>query len=134
MGCGERNSFDEVVMTRIELVKSRIDSQVLRELVESVFGDMVKYVVDVRRGVAAVGGEMHSDAEAVLLDDGSRQEDLWGANYRPGAGSAACIEFESLINIRPAQHNHGMQIEDPKLRERMRQITFALIGAGEALP
>lgn len=56
---------------------------VLRELVARFFEDMVKLVADVERGVAAIGGELHADAEAVLLQDGSRQADLWGANYCP---------------------------------------------------
>jgi len=59
------------------------------------FEDMVKYVVDVQRRVIAIGGELHADAEQILLnlEDGSRQEDLWGANYYPGAGVDGCIEL-----------------------------------------
>ncbi len=98
------------------------------------FEDMVKYVVDVERGVAAVGGEMHADAEQALLDDGSRQADLWGANYYPGRGPEECIEYTALINIRPAQGNRSMEIQDPAVRERVRQLTWALIGEGEPLP
>ena len=94
---------------------------------------MVKYVVDVARGVAAVGGELHADEEALLLEHGSRQQDLWGANYYPGKGPEGCIEYTSLINIRPAQGNRGMLIEDEALRERVREVTFALIGRGEPL-
>jgi hypothetical protein len=120
--------------TPIQLVATRIDPLVLRRLVEDVFEDMVKYVVDVRRGVAAVGGEMHADAEAVLLDDGSRQEDLWGANYYPGRPPEKCIEFKSLINIRPRQQNLVMEVQDAKTRERMRALTSELIGSGETLP
>lgn len=106
----------------------------LAELVAAWFEDMVKYVVDVDRGVAAVGGEMHADAEALLLDTGSRQTDLWGANYYPGRGEAECIEYTSLINIRPAQGNRSMELEDEALRARLREITFRLIGRGEPLP
>lgn len=112
---------------------SRIDPAELRRLLGLYFEDMVKYVVDVERGVAAVGGEMHADAEQVLLDDGSRQDDLWGANYYPGRGPEGCIELTSLINIRPAQGNRSMEIQDPALRERVRELTRALIGEGEAL-
>ena len=79
----------------------RIDPAELRRLVLLYFEDMVKYVVDVSRGAIAVGGEMHADAEAVLLEDGSRQDDLWGANYYPGRGRDGCIEYTSLINISP---------------------------------
>ena len=94
---------------------------------------MVKYVVDVERGLVAIGGEMHVDAEQALLDAGSRQGDLWGANYYPGRGRDGCIEFTSLINIRPAAGNRGMEIQDPALRERVRTLTFAFVGEGEPL-
>ena len=97
------------------------------------FGDMVKYVVDVERGVLAIGGELHADAEQVLLERGSRPADLWGANYYPGQGREGCVEFTSPINIRPARGNPGMEIGDPAIRERIRAITFALVGEGEAL-
>jgi hypothetical protein len=106
----------------------------LRRLVLLYFEDMVKYVVDVSRGVAAVGGEMHADAEQVLIEDGSRQPDLWGANYYPGRGRDGCIEYTSLINIRPAQGNRSMEVQDPATRERIRDLTFALIGEGDPLP
>jgi hypothetical protein len=112
----------------------RIEPSELRRLVDLYFEDMVKYVVDVSRGVVAVGGEMHADAEEALLEDGSRQPDLWGANYYPGRGREDCIEYTSLINIRPAQDNRSMEIRDPAIRERVRELTFALIGEGEPLP
>ena len=109
----------------------RIDPAELQRLVDEVFEDMVKYV---ERGVAAVGGEMHADGEQALLDDGSRQADLWGANYCPGRGVDECIEYTSLINIRPAAGNRTMEVQDPVIRDRVRQLTLALIGAGEPLP
>lgn len=65
-------------------------------------GDMVKAVVDVARGVMAVSGELHSDEEALLLDDGSRQPDLWGINLYPGESGQDWIEFDSMINVRPS--------------------------------
>jgi hypothetical protein len=105
----------------------------LARLVGLFFGDMVKYVVDIDQGRIAIGGELHADAEQLLLEAGSRQADLWGANYYPGKGPEHCIEYTSLINIRPAQGNRGMEVMDPKVRERMRDITFSLIGQGEAI-
>jgi hypothetical protein len=117
----------------IVLVESRLDPAELRRLVAAHFEDMVKYVVDVRRGVAAVGGELHADEEALLLEHGSRQEDLWGANYYPGKGEDGCVEYTSLINIRPAQGNRSMVIEDDGVRGRVRALTFELIGRGEPL-
>lgn len=117
----------------IIMVERRLDRAELARLVQLHFGDMVKYVVDIERRIAAVGGGLHADAENLLLESGSRQGDLWGANYYPGKGRDACIEFTSLINIRPGQGNRGMLIADPEIRERVRDITFALIGEGEPL-
>ena len=116
------------------LVEQRIEPATLRRLVELHFEDMVKYVVDLERGVAAVGGELHADQEALLLEHGSQQKDLWGANYYPGRGSEGCIEYTSLINIRPAQGNRSMTIEDPSICDRVRELTYLLIGEGEPLP
>lgn len=115
------------------VVETRLDEAELRRLVAAHFEDMVKFVVDVQRGIAAVGGELHADEEAVLLESGSRQGDLWGANYYPGRGEDDCIEYTALINIRPAQGNRSMLIEDEGVRARVREITFDLIGRGEPL-
>jgi hypothetical protein len=121
----EQDPLPEVVT-----LTERIDASELRRLSER-FEGMAKYVVDVDRRVIAIGGEMHADAEEVLLDSGSRQADLWGANYYPGRGPEGCIEFTSLINIRPSAGNRGMELQDGALREKVREITFALVGRGE---
>lgn len=117
----------------IVVTDRKLDRADLVRLVRSHFGDMVKYVVDVRRRLVAVGGELHADGESLLLDAGSGQQDLWGANYYPGRGPDLCIEFTALINIRPSQGNRGMEILDPAVRTLVRDITFDLIGNGEAL-
>ena len=111
-----------------------IPTDTLRALLDRFFPDMIKYVIDVERALLAVGGELHADAEALLLEAGSRQEDLWGANYYPGLGPEECIEYTSLINIRPSQGNRSMEIEDEGARTRVRETTYRLIGRGEALP
>lgn len=118
----------------IVVVETRIEPAELSRLVHLHFDDMVKYVVDVEKRIAAVGGALHADAEHLLLQAGSRQLDLWGANYYPGLGPDDCIEYTSLINIRPAQGNRSMLISDALLRQRVRDITFELIGEGEPLP
>ncbi|MDP9121759.1 MAG: DUF5674 family protein [Acidobacteriota bacterium] len=111
----------------------RIEASELARLTRLFFGDMVKYVVDVERRIAAVGGDLHADAEQRLLDAGSRQADLWGANYYPGKAQDDCIEYTALINIRPSQGNRGMLIAEEAIRDRVREVTFALIGRGEPL-
>jgi len=118
----------------IHVLSERIDPRLLAHLTGSIFGIMVKYVVDVDRGVIAIGGELHADAEAVLLGLESAQGSLWGANYYPGSGQDECIEYTALINIRPARGNPGMEVLDPAIRERIRELTFKLIGRGEPLP
>ncbi len=124
---------DEAPAPEIVLVERSLEPADLQRLVEAHFEDMVKYVVDIARGIAAVGGELHADEEALLLECGSLQEDLWGANYYPGKGPDDCIEFTSLINIRPAQNNRSMLVEDAAIRAKLREITFELIGRGEPL-
>jgi hypothetical protein len=117
----------------IVIVDRRIEPAELRRLVELYFKDMVKLVVDVRRRVVAVGGELHADAEQALLEQGSVQADLWGANYYPGRGPEDCIEYTALINIRPSQGNLSMEIQDAGTRRTVREITDTLIGRGEEL-
>ena len=117
----------------IVIVTSRIERGELSRLVDLYFRDMVKYVVDVRRRVAAVGGELHADGERLLLDEGSHQRDLWGANYYPGLGPERCIEYTAIINIRPSQGNRSMEIQDADTREQVQEVTFELMGAGEEL-
>jgi hypothetical protein len=126
-------SMDEEAVG-IVVTRERVSSERLACLVAAWFEDMVKYVIDVERGVAAVGGEMHADAEQLLLEAGSRQADLWGANYYPGRGREGCIEYTSLINIRPSLGNRSMELESPALRERVRELTFRILGEGEPLP
>ncbi|HEY7216679.1 MAG TPA: DUF5674 family protein, partial [Thermoanaerobaculia bacterium] len=75
----------------IVIVEHRLDRAELARLVHLYFDDMVKYVVDIERRIAAVGGGLHADAENLLLESGSRQSDLWGANYYPGKDRDACI-------------------------------------------
>jgi uncharacterized protein DUF5674 len=124
----------EVVMpSDIHIITERISPALLERLVRETFRIMVKYVVDLEQGLIAIGGELHADAEAVLLEAGSNSKDLWGANYYPGRGREECIEYTAMINIRPARGNAGMEVMDPALRTRIRLLTFDLIGEGESL-
>jgi hypothetical protein len=118
----------------IRILTAPIPPPELAGLVAAWFGDMVKYVADVRRGVIAIGGDLQADAEAMLFENGSAPDDLWGANYYPGVGPGRCIEYTSLINIRPARGNASMEIADQGIRDRVRELTFALVGRGETLP
>jgi hypothetical protein len=99
----------------------------LQQLAEARFGDMVKAVVDVERGIMAVGGELHSDEEALLLEDGSTQRDLWGINLYPAERGEGWIEFDSMINVRPSQKNRSRGVDDERLRSVIRKVVDALV-------
>ena len=86
----------------------------------------IKLAVDIQRGILAGGGAMHADCEAVLLENGSRQEDVWGADWNPAAQQ---VTFESLINIRPRQGNPAMEILDPTIRAQVAHTVQQLLGS-----
>jgi len=109
------------------IVRSEISRSSLAAVATTQFGDMVKAVVDVTRGIMAVGGELHADDEALLLDDGSRQADLWGVNLYPGETGESWIEFDSLINVRPAQGNRSRDVESPATRNAIRRVIQNLV-------
>ena len=91
------------------------------------FGDMVKAAVDVGRGVMALGGELHSDEEALLLEDGALQADVWGINIYPAEAGDTWIEFDSMINVRPSANNRTRGVDDAALRSRIRAVVDALV-------
>lgn len=89
------------------------------------YESMIKIVVDVRQGILAGGGIMHADCEALLLDEGSEQEDLWGANWYP---EEQRIEFEALINIRPRQGNRSIILQSEELRQMVETAARKILG------
>ena len=114
----------------IEIIRRPISRARLSSLAEAQFGDMVKAVVDVERGLMAIGGELHSDEEAALIEDGSAQEHLWGINLYPAEQGDGWLEFDSMINVRPSQGNRSRNVEDSALRDRIRRIVAGLVEAG----
>lgn len=98
------------------------------EISEQRFGDMVKGVVDVELGLLALGGELHADEEAELLERGSKQENLWGINIYHALPKEEWIEFDSMINIRPGQGNRSRSVEDEDMQNKIIEIVNNLIG------
>ena len=84
----------------------------------------IKLAVDVERDILAGGGEYHADCEEALLEEGSRQEDIWGADWYP---ESKTVGFVALINIRPQQNNRGIEIENPALRTKIETIIRRLL-------
>ncbi|MBO4437365.1 MAG: hypothetical protein J5791_10845 [Fibrobacter sp.] len=102
------------------------DKKILFELQTHYFGDMVKGVVDVAEKKIALDAEMHADLESLLLESGSRQENLWGINLYPEMDGEDFLEFDSLINIRPNQGNRSRGVEDPATRDAITEIVKTL--------
>ena len=107
-------------MTTVLILRSPPTTKQLDELL-SVFQTFIKLAVDVRRAVVAAGGELHADCEEALLEDGSRQEDIWGADWEP---DTRAVYFESIINIRPRQSSFHSEIQDPQLRSQIERTVI----------
>jgi hypothetical protein len=111
----------------MKIVDSPIPLRDVALMAEAGFGDLVKAVVDVERGIMAMDAELHSDEEALLLEHGSEQHHLWGINIYPDPAIAQMIEFDSMINIRPSQGNRSRGVEDEEVRARILSIVGYLL-------
>jgi hypothetical protein len=112
----------------MQIVPGQITVAKLTSMAEATFGDLVKAVVDVSRGLLAVDAGMHSDLEALLLDAGSRQGDLWGINLYPAEyGTPDFLEFDSMINLRPGQGNRTRSVEDPAIRAAIAELVDRVV-------
>ncbi len=88
----------------------------IRELASTRFGDMIKGVVDLERGILLLDADLHADQEAELLADGSAQANLWGINLYPGVSGEDWLEFDSMNNLRPSFGNRSRGVDDPAKR------------------
>lgn len=96
-------------------------------MAEHGFGTMVKAVVDIEAGIMAVDAELHADQETLLLEKGSAQRDLWGINLYPDVDGSDWIEFDSMINLRPASGNRSRGVDDQAVRDRIRELVTRLV-------
>jgi len=113
----------------IRVLREPVSLSDVAALAKEQFGEMIKATVDVEREVLAVGGELHSDGEALLLEGGSKQEDLWGINIYPGKPEEDRIEFDSMINVKPSQNNRSRGVESPEVRARILRVTRRMIAS-----
>ena len=111
----------------IQIISKPIPMSELADMASREFFDMVKAVVDVDRGVMAIGGELQSDEEMRLLDTGSEQRNLWGINLYPGRAEDEFIEFDSMINLRPSHGNRSRGVDDPAVREKVTDVVRRLV-------
>lgn len=101
----------------------------LNDMAASMYGTLVKAVVDVERDILVVDSELHVDQEQLLLEQGSNQNDLWGINLYPQKyGSDGFIEFDSMINIRPRQQNMSRGVENEEIKKRIIDLVLRKVG------
>ena len=111
----------------MKIIRDKITLAELDEMASKSFGPLVKAVVDIGKEIMVVDAELHADEEAVLLDEGSEQHNLWGINLYPQEQGENFIEFDSMINLRPSQGNRSRGVDDPAIRERIIALVDKLV-------
>ena len=104
------------------IIRTKVDPELRKKVAEDLKG-YIKVVVDTRRDILSAGGQKHVDGEQLLLKDGSRQEDLWGAGLDLETGE---MDFDSMINLRPGQ-NSSREVLDQKIRQQVESLTRSLL-------
>ncbi len=111
-----------------KIIEQQVQKSDLHDLeLKSRYGNLVKAVVDVERSIMIAGVAMHSDGEEVLLENGSKQADLWGINLYLQHSEEEWIEYDSVINLRPSQGNYSRGVDDPAIRQKIREIVNQLV-------
>lgn len=90
------------------------------EQAREVYQDYIKTVIDIEKGVLAVGGEYHIDCEEVLIKSGSKFENLYGGGYRI---STEEVEYMAMSNFKPAFKKTTYEIMDKDIREKLFKLT-----------
>ena len=112
----------------MRIVKNPIKKAELIEMVSGGFGDVVKAAVDVGQGIMAIGGELHADEEVLLMEkESSRRESIWGINIYPTKPEEEWIEFDSMINLKPAFGNRSREVENPAIKEKIKSVVKKLV-------
>jgi hypothetical protein len=100
----------------------------LSDMAKRMYGSLVKAVIDIEKKLLVVDVELHVDAEQFLLENGSKQSDLWGINLYPDKyASDEFVEFDSMINIRPSQKNMSRDIEDKEIQTKIIGIVNGIV-------
>lgn len=111
----------------MKIITNQITRHELKEMADKMFGNLVKAVVDVDKEAMAIDGELHADEEALLIENGSKFEEIWGINLYPDIQDDSWIEFDSMINLKPALGNRTRGVENQQIREKVIQIVNKLV-------
>lgn len=111
-------------------VVKKISIAELSVMADKMYGSLVKADVDIFKNIFIVDMGMHADGEAYLMENGSKQKDLWGINLHPtDYGTDDFIEFDSMINIRPRQGNASKDVLDSEVREQIIALVQKVVHA-----
>ena len=111
----------------MKIVVDEISREELAEMSKKMFGNLVKAVVDIEKGTMAVDASLHADEETLLLEDGSKQKDLWGINLYPEIKGEDFVEFDSMINLRPAQGNRSRGVDNVEIQKKILEVVNKLV-------
>src|SRR3989344_2028165 len=112
----------------IKIIKDNISIAELKEIAKEEFGDVVKAVVDIEQEIMAVGGELHADEEVLLMDqEDSKRENTLGINIYPNRPKENWVEFDSMVNLKPASGNRSRDVENSEIKGRICEIVRKLI-------
>lgn len=111
----------------MRIVKDAISIAELEEMAKKMFGNLVKAVVDVEKEIMAVDADLHADEEALLLEEGSLQKNLWGINLYPQLTGEDFVEFDSMINLRPSQNNRSRGVDDENIQKSILVVVNKLV-------
>lgn len=106
----------------MKIISKTLAREELKKSAVGLFGNMVKAAVDIDREIIAIDAELHSDLEALLIENGSEQKNLWGINFYPDISGDGFIEFDSMINMRPSQGNSSRGVESEEVRRKIIEI------------
>ena len=109
------------------ILNNPISRAELKKYAANTFGDMIKCVADVEKGLLAIDAGLHADLERLLLENGSQQTSLWGFNLYPDEIGEEYIEYDSLINIRSWQGNPSRDVLDQDVKEKIASIVGKFI-------
>jgi hypothetical protein len=80
----------------------------------------IKTVIDIENKICSAGMNRHFEGEQILLQQGSKQKNLWGGGIDLETGE---IDFNSFINIRPRDNNTKNEIQDEEIKKTYKELT-----------
>ena len=99
----------------IQILSEKMNMDEVKELAKHWYGMMIKGCVDVETGRVAIGGDYHMESCELLCQNGSQPNNVWGFNIRFEEDPKGVLEFDSLVNIKPALENRSRALENAEI-------------------